>query len=51
MSGERGSAPIVVTLGETMVVLAISVSGDVEGFAGWDELEQVALHPEGAVQR
>jgi 2-dehydro-3-deoxygluconokinase len=31
--------------------LATTVSGDVEGLAGWDELEQFALHPEGAVQR
>jgi 2-dehydro-3-deoxygluconokinase len=31
--------------------LAITVPGDVEGLAGWDELEQFALHPEGAVQR
>jgi 2-dehydro-3-deoxygluconokinase len=31
--------------------LATTVPGDVEGLAGWDELEQFALHPEGAVQR
>jgi 2-dehydro-3-deoxygluconokinase len=31
--------------------LAITVPGDIEGLAGWDELEQFALHPEGAVQR
>ncbi len=31
--------------------LAITVPGDVEGLAGWDELEQFALHPEGTVQR
>lgn len=51
MSGERDSAPFVVTLGETMVALATTVPGDVEGLAGWDELEQFALRPEGAVQR
>jgi 2-dehydro-3-deoxygluconokinase len=31
--------------------LATTVPGDVEGLAGWDELEQFALRPEGAVQR
>jgi 2-dehydro-3-deoxygluconokinase len=31
--------------------LTTTVPGDVEGFAGWDELEQFALHPGGAVQR
>ena len=31
--------------------LATTVPGDVEGLAGWDELERFALHPEGAVQR
>ena len=51
MSGECGSAPTVVTLGGTMVALATTAPGDVEGLAGWDELEQFALHPEGAVQR
>ena len=51
MSGERGAAPTVVTLDKTMVALVITVPGDVEDIAGWDELEQFALHPEGAVQR
>jgi 2-dehydro-3-deoxygluconokinase len=31
--------------------LATTVPGDVEGFAGWDELERFALRSEGAVQR
>ena len=31
--------------------LATTVPADVEGLAGWGELEQFALHPEGAVQR
>jgi 2-dehydro-3-deoxygluconokinase len=31
--------------------LATTVPGDVEGLAGWDELEQFALDPKGAVQR
>jgi hypothetical protein len=31
--------------------LATTVPGDVEDFAGWNELEQFVLHPEGAVQR
>ena len=103
MSGERGSAPFVVTLCETMVALVAEEAGplryasrfqrraagaesnvaiglarlgvsagwvsrvgddefgryvcaavrgeDVEGPAGWDELEQFALHPDGTVQR
>jgi hypothetical protein len=42
MSGGRDSAPFAVTLGEPMVA---------EGLAGWGELEQFALRPEGAVQR
>lgn len=31
--------------------LATTVPGDIEGFAGWDELEQFVRAPEGAVQR
>jgi hypothetical protein len=49
--GEHSLAPFVVTIGETMVALATTVPGDVEGLAGWDQLEEFALHPEGAVQR
>jgi 2-dehydro-3-deoxygluconokinase len=31
--------------------LATTVPGDIEGFAGWDELEQFTLRSEGTVQR
>lgn len=31
--------------------LAVTVPGDVEGLAGWDELEEFVLSPDGAVRR